>query len=306
MAEVWGIDLGGTKVEGVVLPAAATGPSDCLLRLRIESGAELGYEHVLGRIKTLVEALERETGRARPATIGLGIPGSCDPSTGLMRNCNSTALNGRPFPKDVEALLGVRVRVENDANCFALAETRWGSARGAASVFGVILGTGVGGGLVVHGRLLSGRQGIAGEWGHNPLESGSSALPCYCGRVGCVETVLSGPSLERTYAGMTGQKRPLAEIAARDREGSDLAATRTIDRLCEEFGRGIAAVINILDPAAIVIGGGVGNVARLYEDAPRHAARFVFHDRFSTPFLRPRLGDSAGVFGAAMLNEAEA
>lgn len=302
MAERWGIDLGGTKVEGAVLADAADDPSECLLRLRIESEADLGYDHLLGRILALIRQIEGELGRARPSTIGFGTPGLSDPATGLMRNCNSTALNGRPLLEDLENLLGVRVAIENDANCFALAEARWGAAKGRSSAFGVILGTGVGGGVVIDGRIVRGLHSIAGEWGHNPLVSGREAEPCYCGRSGCVETVLSGPALERFYAEQSGQTLRLETIADRDAEGVDAVATRTIDRLCTGFGQAIAGVVNILDPEVIVVGGGVSNVTRLFRDAPGAAARFVFHESLSTPIVPPKLGDSAGVFGAAMLD----
>ncbi|HRI42990.1 MAG TPA: ROK family protein [Fimbriimonadaceae bacterium] len=302
MDERWGIDLGGTKVEGAVLADGADDPSGCLLRLRIDSEADQGYEHLLSRILVLIERIEQELGRMRPQRIGFGTPGSCDPETRLMRNCNSTALNGRPLQGDLEQLLGVRVLIENDANCFTLAEARWGAAKGRSNAFCVILGTGVGGGIVFDGRIVRGLHGIAGEWGHNPLVSGTDAAPCYCGKSGCVETVLSGPALERFYTEHAEQTLPLARIAQRDADSVDPVATRTIDRLCMGFGQAIATVVNILDPEAIVVGGGVSNVARLFRDAPGVAARSVFHDRFSTPILPPKLGDSAGVFGAAMLD----
>lgn len=300
MAERWGIDLGGSKIEGVVLGEGAVDPSGCVVRLRLASEAHQGYDHLLKRIETLISQMEEACG-PRPSVIGFGTPGSMDPRTGRMRNCNSIVLNGRSLQADLQDRLGVRVEIENDANCFALAEARWGAVRDAKVVFGVILGTGVGGGIVIDGKVLRGRHGIAGEWGHNPMPGAGWGASCYCGRSGCIETVLSGPALERFYADQSGITLDLATIADRDAKGIDLVATRTIDRLCEGFGLAIATVVNLLDPDAIVIGGGVGNIERLYRDAPALAAPHVFHERFSTPILCPVLGDSAGVFGAALL-----
>ena len=213
-----------------------------------------------------------------------------------MKNCNTTALNCRPLANDLSRMLGREVRLANDANCFALAEATMGAAKGYATVFGVILGTGVGGGLVVDGRVLNGAQGIAGEWGHNLLEPDGE--PCYCGRRGCVETVLSGPFLERYYQGLTGESLRLPEIVARE---ADPAAEQTLQRLCDYFGRALAVVINIFDPHAIVLGGGVGNVNALYGRGKEELQKHIFNNRFDTVILRPTLGDSAGVFGAAML-----
>jgi predicted NBD/HSP70 family sugar kinase len=200
-------------------------------------------------------------------------------------------------------MLGVGIHMANDANCFVLAEARLGAAAaaapGAESVFGIIMGTGVGGGLVVHGQVLHGRQGIAGEWGHNYLDA--SGGPCYCGRTGCVETILAGPALERYYLTQSGTSRSLPEIYARHQTGTDPAATDTIRRLLHFFGRGVASVINILDPEVVIVGGGVGNIDLLYTAGVQEVARHVFNPVLHTRILRPSLGDSAGVFGAAML-----
>lgn len=292
---VWGLDLGGTKIEGVVLdPERFTTPK---CRLRLPTEAHLGYDHIVGQIVRLVEEMEKATGESRPAAIGIGTPGTADPFTGLMKNCNTTALNGRPLPQDLSAALGCRAVLANDANCFALAEARLGVARGADVVFGVILGTGVGGGLVVGGRVLNGAQGIAGEWGHNLLDP--DGVPCYCGRRGCVETVLAGPSLERHYSGLTGEKRRLPEILSR--VDSDPAAAETRRYLLEWFGKALAVVVNIVDPNVIVLGGGVGNVPDLLTHGREELARWVFNDKLGTELRTPTLGDSAGVFGAAML-----
>ncbi len=294
---LWGIDLGGTKIEGVVVDGASH--ASALHRLRRDTGSANGYEHVVAQVVGIVRDLESASGWNPPDVIGIGTPGSMDPSTGLMKNCNSTCLNGRPLQADLSAALGREVRIANDANCFALAEATWGAAAGAEVVIGLILGTGVGGGIVVVGKILAGLHGIAGEWGHNPLRGES--YPCYCGRAGCIETVIAGPSLERHYRESGGGAIRLPEIAARAAAG-DARAASTICRLQEKFGEAIAAVVNILDPDAIVIGGGVGNIADLYSEETRGCIRrFLFNPVLATRILRPKLGDSAGVFGAAIL-----
>ncbi len=300
MVPLWGIDLGGTKIEGVVLDGPDT--MNVLCRMRVPTEADKGYPHILRQIQKLVDTMMSEVG-IRPTRIGIGTPGSLDPQTQTLKNSNTACLNGKSFLRDAEALLRVPVRIANDANCFALAETRWGAVREkmpeARVVFGVIMGTGVGGGIVVDGKVLDGRQGIAGEWGHNFLDA--SGGPCYCGREGCVETVLSGPALERFYAGRTGQRLPLKEVAARHEAGTDPHATATMERLAKQFGKAIASVINILDPDAIVLGGGLSNIDLLYAEGVLEAEKHVFNTRMETVFLRPTLGDSAGVFGAALL-----
>jgi len=292
----WGIDLGGTKIEGVVL--TSTDEPAPLLRLRVPTEAERGYEHVIGQFRKLVDEMAAELG-ARPARIGICTPGVIDPQTEKLKNCNATCLNGQPLASDLAEALAVEIRTSNDANCFALAEARLGAARGAETVFGVILGSGVGGGVVVGNQALYGGQGIAGEWGHNLLDA--SGPDCYCGRKGCVETILAGPFLERYYAELAGEKRALAEIAERAERGIDESAIGTIDRLVTYFGRGIASVINVLDPHVVVLGGGVSNIDVLYSRGVEEAARHVFNYRMDTRIVRHELGDSAGVFGAAML-----
>jgi fructokinase len=294
---LWGIDLGGTKIEGVVLDPAR--PDVPLHRLRRPTEAIRGYDHIVAQISGVVADLEQATGLSRSAAIGIGTPGVTDRDTGHLKNSNTTCLNGRPLQSDLAAALGVRVRLANDANCCALAEAVLGAGRGFRVVMGLILGTGVGGGIVVDGRILDGPHGIAGEWGHNPICGEST--PCYCGRTGCVETVIAGPALERFYRGRHGEPAALPEIVVRA-DGGDVDAQATIARLREKFGEAIAAVINILDPDVIVIGGGVGNIAALYDDETRAAVkRHLFNDELRTEFRRPLLGDSAGVFGAAML-----
>ncbi len=294
---LWGLDLGGTKIEGAIIDPAQ--PKVALHRLRLPTEAAHGYDHIVAQIERVVAQLEKTSGLPRPKTIGIGTPGTTEPATGLIKNANTICLNGRPLRTDLIARLKTNVRLANDANCCALAEATLGSARGRSVVVGLILGTGVGGGIVVNGHLVEGCHGIAGEWGHNPMRG--ETTPCYCGHIGCVETVISGPGLERYYKETGGDAIRLPEIAARAQTNEPLA-TATLARLRDKFGEAIAAVINILDPDAIVIGGGVGNMDLLYEKETRAAIlRHLFNPELRTELLRPALGDSAGVFGAAML-----
>lgn len=300
--DLWGIDLGGTKVEGIVFEPGR--PANPLFRDRLPTEAAKGYEHVLNQIVLLVRKMESAVGY-RPARIGIGTPGTMDPNTGLFKNSNSQALNYKPLRTDLEQLLGMEVITANDANCFALAEARLGVVQerfaDARVVFGVIMGTGAGGGIVVDGNVINGKQGIAGEWGHNFLDE-SGGL-CYCGKVGCVENIIAGPALEKFYFSKSGSSRKLKEIVALAKLGEDPVAVATIDRLHTMFGKAISVVINILDPDVIVIGGGVGNIESLYTTGVEQIKNFVFNDRLDTPIVRPSLGDSAGVFGAAFLVE---
>ena len=297
---LWGIDLGGTKIEGVILESISN-PKP-LVRTRIDTEASKGYNHVLEQISKLVTEMERQSG-LQPRAIGIGTPGVLDPSLRTMKNCNTVILNGKPLLDDLLAKLGIPVELANDANCFALAESQWGivskEAPGARMVFGIIMGTGVGGGIVIDGKIRGGRHGIAGEWGHNFLDE--SGGPCYCGKTGCVETIISGPATERFYTHLTGQPLKLKEIVARHRAGSDPAATKTIDRLCHFFGKGVSVITNLLDPDVIVIGGGVGNIDALYLRGLEELGRYIFNNGVEVPLLKPSLGDSAGVFGAAAL-----
>jgi len=294
---LWGIDLGGTKIEGVIMDPASSSPA--IHRLRKPTNAQEGYAAVVAQIGAVLADLEAVSDLKRPPLIGIGTPGAIEPSTGRLKNSNTTCLNGQPLRQDLEATLGCRLAMANDANCFALAESILGAARDADVVAGLILGTGVGSGIVVGGRVLNGLHGIAGEWGHNPL--GGESHPCYCGRRGCIETVIAGPSLERFYREQGGAPLRLPEIVAAA-AGGDAMADRTLARLREKFSEAIAAVINILDPDAIVIGGGVGNLDLLYAEETRTAiCHHVFNAELRTQILRPGLGDSAGVFGAALL-----
>jgi predicted NBD/HSP70 family sugar kinase len=245
--------------------------------------------------------VEEEVGQ-KAQMVGIGTPGTIDPPTGLMKNSNTTVLNGKPLHTDLEEQLQLPVRMANDANCFAVAETQLGAGRSYRKgiVFGVIMGTGVGGGIVIRGEAWNGRQGIGGEWGHSFLDA--SGGPCYCGQVGCVETLISGTGLERYYQSQTGQNRKLADILQAYHAGDqDEHVQATVERLLHFFGKGLANVIDILDPTAIVLGGGLSKIDLLYGEGVARVQQHVFNPRLDTPILRPQLGDSAGVFGAAML-----
>jgi len=298
--KLWGIDLGGTKIEGIVLKSKDN--PEVLFRKRIDTEANQGYEHVIGRIKMLIDQLAEDLGE-KPSTLGMGTPGAIDPPTGLLKNSNSQALNHKPFKKDLEDLLGFPIAMANDANCFALAETQMGIVPDidpkAKVVFGVIMGTGCGGGVVVNGQVINGKHGIGGEWGHNFLDASGGA--CYCGKSGCAEKIISGTGLENYYEELTGTRKRLKEILPDARSGKDPNAVKTLDRLIHFFGLGISTIINVLDPDVIVLGGGVGNIEELYTRGVAEAEKYIFNPRLETKIVRPKLGDSAGVFGAAFL-----
>jgi len=297
-----GIDLGGTKIEGVAL--AHDGRELSRLRIAAPRGH---YDDSVRAIVGLVAVIERET-RSR-STVGIGIPGVVSPATGLIKNANSTWLNGRPLAEDLARALDRPVRLANDANCFALSEATDGAGAGAAVVFGVIIGTGTGGGVVVNGRVLHGANAIAGEWGHNPLpvpgDDERPGPPCYCGRLGCIETFLSGPALSRDYAAAGGDAITAAEVADRAAAGEALASA-ALGRYESRFARAVASIINVLDPDVIVLGGGLSNIERLYLNVPALWSRFVFSDRVGTRLVRAVHGDASGVRGAAWLWEASA
>jgi fructokinase len=279
-----GVDLGGTKIEAIVLDGARE-----VLRKRVATPR--------GDYAATIAAVAALVGEAGHGTVGVGIPGALSRVTGLVKNANSTWLIGKPLQQDLERALGREVRLENDANCFALSEAMDGAGKGAGVVFGVILGTGVGGGIVAHGRLLTGPNAIAGEWGHNPLPAPTAQdlpLPgCYCGRAGCIETYLSGPGLSREHKALTGSRLGAEEIASLQGE--------SLRRYEERLARALASVINVLDPDVIVLGGGMSNVERLYTEVPRLWSRHVFSDHVATRLVRNAHGDSSGVRGAAWL-----
>lgn len=295
-----GVDLGGTKTEVLLLDAA--GHERFRKRLPTPQGQYLATLHT---IRQLVDEAEQHAGQT--CTVGIGTPGAISPATGLMKNANSVVLNGRPVQTDLENLLQRRVRIENDANCFALSEATDGAGAGAAVVFGVIVGTGTGAGIIVHGRVLTGANAIAGEWGHNPLpwpELGE--LPgksCYCGKNGCIETWLSGPGFEAEYRLATGQALSAAAIVPLAMQG-DTAAERLMQAYEERMAKSLAHIINILDPEVIVLGGGMSNIQRLYANVPQRWGRYVFSDEVRTRLVAPQYGDSSGVRGAAWLGVA--
>jgi fructokinase len=290
-----GIDLGGTKIEGVALDRAGA----IAARRRIPT-PQGDYEGTIRAIAELVQHLEHETGTR--GSVGLGTPGILSKATGLVKNANSTCLNGQPLDRDLEAALDRPVRIENDANCFALSEASDGAAAGRGTVFGVILGTGTGGGIVLNGRVLRGRNAVGGEWGHNPLPwpeaSEQPGALCYCGLRGCIETWLSGSGLARDYA--PADTSDAVEVVTRAKSG-DPAAVSCLDRYVHRLARSLATIINVLDPDAIVLGGGLSGIERLYTDVPLQWSRFVFSDRVETELLPPRFGDTSGVRGAAWL-----
>lgn len=303
-----GIDLGGTKIEGVVLTLGGDGAFIELARRRVPTERERGYEFIVERTAALVEELAREARcELADASLGVGMPGSVARRTGLVKNSNTTCLNGRPFRDDLRARLRRPVTFDNDANCFALAETRLGAARahGDGVVFGVIMGTGVGGGIVVDGHVWHGLSGIAGEWGHHAvyaLPPGEEAGPlrrCYCGQRGCLEAYASGPAVEADYERRSGKKASLQAIV--DARGGSPHARAAIEQLLDAFARGLANVLDVLDPSAVVVGGGVSNLALLYDEGVSRVASYLFNDELATPILRHALGDSAGVLGAALL-----
>lgn len=298
---VLGLDLGGSKIEIIALDAAGRER----LRRRLPTPAG-DYAATLAVVAGLVEQAERELGIpfGTLLPIGIGTPGALSPASGLMRNSNSVCLNGRPLKRDLEAALGRDIVMANDANCFTLSEAMDGAARGADTVFGVILGTGVGGGIAVHGRVLEGANAVAGEWGHNPLPWAGAreqpGPPCYCGKHGCIETFLSGPSLARDHERYADTVLGAEEIAAQALQG-DTAAAATLSRYEARLARALASVINVLDPEVIVLGGGLSNIGRLYENVPRLWTSWVFSDVVRTRLLPHAHGDSSGVRGAAWL-----
>jgi fructokinase len=291
-----GIDLGGTKIEGIALDGQRV-----LARRRIQAPRD-DYGNTIRAIGDLVNALQHETGQR--GSVGIGIPGAISTQTGLVKNANSVWLIGHPLDRDLERALGQPVRLSNDANCFALSEATDGAGKGAHCVFGVIIGTGTGGGIVVNGHVLEGRHRIAGEWGHNPLPWPSDderpGPRCYCGRTGCIETFLSGPGLSNTYEQIAQQRLTAEDIAARAASG-DKAADAALEIYEGRMGRALASVINVLDPDVIVLGGGLSHIDRLYTNVPARWKTHVFSDHADTPLVRALHGDSSGVRGAAWL-----
>ncbi len=292
-----GVDLGGTKIEVVALDD----DNREIARRRVATPRD-DYAGTLAAIRDLVLAVERDV--AMTGRVGVGIPGSLSPATGLMRNANSTWLNGKPFDRDLAEALGRSIRIANDANCLALSEARDGAGKGLAVVFAVILGTGVGGGIAVDGRPLEGRNRIGGEWGHNPLpdrrDDERPGPPCFCGRNGCIETYLSGPGLAHDHHTHTGEAMTAEAICAQAAAG-DAAALESLGRYEDRLARALGSVINLIDPDAVVLGGGMSKVERLYANVPAMWQRYIFSDTVKTTLVPAQHGDSSGVRGAAWL-----
>jgi fructokinase len=296
-----GVDLGGTKIEAIALDDR----NQELTRQRIPTPRG-SYQNILNAISQLIKSVEQQT--QTQGHVGIGIPGAISKATGRVKNANTTELIGQPLDQDLMKQLDRPVRVANDANCFTLSESVDGAAAGARVVFGVILGTGCGGGIVVDRQVIPGLNGIAGEWGHNglprPTEDELPGPDCYCGRTGCIETFISGTGFARDYARASGHQLPAQQIIGQARQGAT-AATQALDRLYDRIARSFASVINILDPDCLVIGGGLSNLNELYEEIPRRWERYIFSDRVDTRLLQAQHGDSSGVRGAAFLwNEA--
>jgi fructokinase len=292
-----GIDLGDTKIEGVFLSQE----NIICARKRIptpqDKDADQAYEAILQSIRKLIKQLEADAGVT--ARIGIGTPGTISSLTGLVKNSNTVCLNGKPLLMDIEQCLGRKVRIANDANCFALSEAHNGAGKEYSSIFGIIMGTGVGGGIVINKQIHAGSMGIAGEWGHNPLlEHGPD---CYCGRKGCVETLISGPGFSADYAKCGGIPGCNPAEIVKYAEGGDKLAIQCLERFINHFGRAVASVVNILDPHAIVLGGGLSNLDILYQRGRQAIEPHIFSDIFTTPILKNHHGDSSGVLGAAHL-----
>jgi len=288
-----GIDLGGTKIEGIVLDAQGKE----LFRKRVDTQQEKGYVHILNRVKGLHDELAAHI-QHQPHTFGIGTPGAISPRTGLLKNSNTVCMNGQPLKTDLERMLGRKIEIQNDANCFAMAEALHGAGRGKKLVFGVIMGTGCGGGIVYKGEVITGPQAIAGEWGHMSIAPDGPL--CYCGQRGCVETFISGGGLEARYAEQFGSKRPFKEIVQEYRAG-EAKVVEFMKVFFRNFGRALANLIDVLDPDVVVIGGGVSNFDALYTEGAAEVTKYVFSDCLETPIVKNQLGDSAGVIGAALI-----
>lgn len=294
-----GIDLGGTKTEVILLS-----PDDTVIdRRRRPTPKETHPEKEYRAICDAVTQAARETAARvpgnHPFTIGVGIPGTVQRASGLVQNANTTCLRGHAFQKDLEASLAHPVGMENDANCFAVAEARFGAGRGYGLVFGVIMGTGCGGGLCINGNLHVGRHQIAGEWGHFSVDP--RGLRCYCGNIGCIETKISGGGVARSFEATHGRRLTMEQIVTAARAGTDAACTRAFEQFLDDYGRCLGGLISILDPDAVILGGGLSNIAELYTDGLVRVRQYAFHEKIETPILRNQLGDSAGVFGAAWI-----
>ena len=288
-----GIDLGGTKIEGVILDADGKE----VFRKRIPTEREHGYQHILQRLKSMHDDLVA-TVPGKPTTFGIGTPGALSPRTGLLKGSKTVCMNNQPVKVDLEKLIGRKIEIQNDANCFAMAEALLGAGKGKKLVFGIIMGTGCGGGIVYKGEVFTGPQAIAGEWGHICIDPNGPL--CFCGQKGCGETLISGAGLEARYAEKYGVRRPLKEVEAAYFTGEP-QAMEFMQTFFNHFGRAVANLIDILDPDLIVIGGGVSNFPAVYTEGVKAVRKYVFTDDLQTPIVKNQLGDSAGVFGAALV-----
>lgn len=290
------VDLGGTKTE---IMLTEENPQEILRRERIPTNRKKGYKHIVEQLASMI--LDYKSLCDEKTKIGIGTPGSISPTTGLMRNSNTQCLNGEPLKKDLENRIGQTVRIENDANCFTLSEATFGAGKGHQAVIGIIMGTGMGGGFSIDGKIRDGRLGIAGEWGHSSINY--DGPECWCGQRGCLELYLSGTGVEREYRRLTGAKSTLEDIYEQYRSGQQKSATETINWLLSHFGRGMANLINCFDPDIVVIGGGVSNISELYTLGVEEIGSRIFGDEFTTPVVMNQLGDSSGIFGAALIAE---
>ena len=288
-----GMDLGGTKIEGVIL--APDGRE--LIRKRVPTERDRGYQHILNQVKSLHDDLLAVI-PGQPSTFGIGTPGTLSHRTGLLKNSNTVCMNGQPVKADLEKILGRPIEIQNDANCFAMAEALMGAGRGKPLVFGVIIGTGCGGGIVHNGKVLAGLQGLGGEWGHSSIDPNGPL--CFCGQRGCVETFISGGGLENRYAEQSGTRRPLKEIEKEYFAGQPQALA-FMNQFFDRLGRALANLINIIDPDVIVMGGGVSNFPAVYTEGIARVRHYVLTDDLETPIVKHQLGDSAGVLGAALV-----
>ncbi|MBO9703867.1 MAG: ROK family protein [Sporocytophaga sp.] len=289
-----GIDLGGTKIEAIILDDSLKE----ILRKRINTEQEKGYEHILDNIASLYKECSKAINEA-PHTFGIGTPGSVSAKTGMLKNSNTVCLNGKPFLHDLEKRIGRKVAIENDANCFAMAEALNGAGRGQPMVFGVIMGTGCGGGIVYNGQVIQGLQSIAGEWGHTTIDY-QRGPKCYCGKHGCVETFISGGGVEKRYEELTGDKKSLHEIILLYRSGNENAGI-IMHNFFEHFGVALSNVLAVIDPDIVVLGGGVSNIEELYTLGIEQVRKYHFNDELKTQIIKNQTGDSAGVIGAALI-----
>lgn len=288
-----GMDLGGTKTEGIILD-----PEDKeIYRKRIPTNQENGYPNLINYLGDFYDEMVREIGD-RPHTFGIGTPGSVSKKTGLMKNANITCMNGQPFVQDFEKRIKKDFCLQNDSNCFVMAEANFGAGKGKKRVFGAIMGTGIGGGMIFDGKLISGLQSLAGEWGHSIINS--TGAPCYCGKIGCIETYISGKGIENKYFALTGQKLSMIEIVKTYRLGDDTAKV-IMSEFFVYFGKAVSNLITILDPDIIILGGGLSNIDELYTIGVNKVKDYIFNDDLETPIVRNKCGDSAGVLGAALI-----